>query len=177
MSDDPHGTQKLDAMQMLMAQLERIERSIETLPALLERIGALTESTNELEKTLRETSQELRENDAEQRREIQSLRLRQSEISACVAGLSSGLSETRNDVKDNRDRISNVTRMAESSAKLLEDGMTCPSLDAIDDELDTWRPWLAGLRWFLMIAGGILAVAIVGGILWAVVQSGSLGAM
>ncbi len=176
MSDDPHETQNLNAMQMLMAQLERIERSIETLPALLARIEALTESTNSLEKALRETSQELRENDAEQRREIQSLRLRQSEISACVAGVSSGLSDARNDIKGNRERIDKVSRVAEGSAKLLDNGMTCPSLDAIDDELDSWRPWLAGLRWFLMIAGGILAVAIVGGILWAVVQSGSWGA-
>jgi chromosome segregation ATPase len=35
------------------------------------------------------------------------------------------------------------------------------------------EPWVAGLKWALMIAGGVLVVAVVGAIIWAVGQSGA----
>jgi len=42
-------------------------------------------------------------------------------------------------------------------------------------DMEWMRPWVAGLRWAMLIAGGLLVVTLVGGLLWAVVQSGAAG--
>ena len=34
-------------------------------------------------------------------------------------------------------------------------------------------PWVSGLRWFALILGGALALALIAGLLWAVAQSGA----
>ena len=44
----------------------------------------------------------------------------------------------------------------------------------IKQKVEFMHPWVRGIRWFALIAGGIIAFAIVVGLLWAVAQSGSL---
>ena len=44
----------------------------------------------------------------------------------------------------------------------------------IEEHVLFMLPWVRVLRWFLVIAGGVVAAAIIGGIMWAVAQSGGL---
>ena len=102
------GTKPLDAMQMLLAQLARIERSIESLPSLLARIEALTESTRQLEVALREQNREV----AERGRAVDSLNLRVSEILAAVSGVSSDFREFKQDIQK---RVATVERQSQAA--------------------------------------------------------------
>jgi chromosome segregation ATPase len=82
-------------MQLLLAQLSRIERSIEALPALLARLDSLTESTRQLEAQWRETARELATRDDQQQQAISSMGLRLSELMAAVAAISAGLQDQK----------------------------------------------------------------------------------
>lgn len=88
-------TRPLDPMQLLLAQLGRIEHSIEALPALLARLDALTESTRQLEVQWRETARELVQRDDAQQRALADLAMRQSELMAAHAALSGALQEQK----------------------------------------------------------------------------------
>jgi len=44
----------------------------------------------------------------------------------------------------------------------------------MEQRVDFMYPWVVGFRWFAIIAGGLVAVAIIGGVFWAVAQSGGL---
>ena len=98
-------TGPLDPMALLMAQLERIEHSIEALPALLARLDALTESTRQLEVQWRETARELAARDDNQQRALADLALRQSELMAAQAALSGVLQEQKTSHQDIGKRV------------------------------------------------------------------------
>lgn len=82
-------------MALLLAQLGRIEHSIEALPALLARLDALTESTRQLEVQWRETARELVARDDNQQRALADLAMRQSELMAAHSALSGALQEQK----------------------------------------------------------------------------------
>lgn len=88
-------TRPLDPMALLLAQLGRIEKSIEALPALLARLDALTESTRQLEVQWRETARELAARDDNQQRALADLAMRQSELIAAQAALSGAVQEQK----------------------------------------------------------------------------------
>jgi chromosome segregation ATPase len=82
-------------MALLLAQLGRIEHSIEALPALLARLDALTESTRQLEQQWRETARELVQRNDAQQRATSDLALRQSEFAAALGAVSAALQEQK----------------------------------------------------------------------------------
>jgi len=47
-------------------------------------------------------------------------------------------------------------------------------LETVEKEVISFRPWVHGLRWFALLLGGAIALAVIGGLLWAVAQSGGL---
>ena len=46
------------------------------------------------------------------------------------------------------------------------------SVEKMEIQMQEMQPWVSGLRWALTIAGGVLVLAVVGGVFWAIVQSG-----
>lgn len=150
---DPMATQKLDPGQILMAQLGRIEKSIESLPGLLVRLDLLTESTHQLEVALRETTREINARSSEQQKAIEELRLRQSETIAAVAAISASLQEMRSTNKTEREKQEK-------------------ELTKFDEELDEWRPWLKGLKWGMTIIGAFVVTVFIAALVWALIQSG-----
>jgi len=161
---DPMATQPLDSGQILMAQLGRIEKSIESLPGLLVRLDILTDSNHQLEVALRETNREITTRASEQQKAIEELRLRQSETMAAVAAISASLQEMRSDLPRRVDAVEEKHKVErEKQANQLQD---------FDDELDEWRPWLKGLKWGMTVIGGIVVTAFVVALIWALIQSG-----
>lgn len=161
---DPMATQKLDPGQILMAQLGRIEKSIESLPGLLVRLDILTESNHQLEVALRETTREINARSGEQQKAIEELRLRQSETIAAVAAISASLQELRSDLPR---RVDAVEEKHKTESEKQESKLT-----KFDEELDEWRPWIKGLRWGITIIGGIIVTVLFTAIIWALIQSG-----
>jgi len=47
-------------------------------------------------------------------------------------------------------------------------------LDQSEDDIKEMQPWVRGLRWGLIIIGGVIILTLFGGLLWAVAQSGGL---
>lgn len=152
MSNDVKETQPLNTTTLIISRLNSIASDIRQLPVLLVRIDTLTESTRQLEIIFRETVSELRSHDEEQQKEIEDMRLRQSEIMAGLSALSSTMIENKQDMKD---------FISKFDAKFSE----------FNDEFNEWRPWLNGIKWGIAIIGGILVTSLTGALLWALVQS------
>jgi len=181
-------------MQMLLAQISRIERSIESLPGLLARIEALTESTRQLEVALREQNREA----TERGRAVDSLNIRVSEIIAAVSGMSSDFREFKQDMQK---RVTAVERQAQAALDnvsvqnaglrqmtiridTIESRQGDPEfrtrLEACATEFSQWRPILAQvadvivtvqewLPWWRAIKW---AVGIAGGLLVTLIVAG-----
>ena len=62
----------------------------------------------------------------------------------------------------------------ERDAHLVKIGLLLRDYNDIEKKVDFMYPWVVGFRWFAIIAGGLVAVAIIGGVFWAVAQSGGL---
>ena len=62
----------------------------------------------------------------------------------------------------------------ERDTRLIKIGLLLRDYQEIERRVDFMYPWVVGVRWFCIIAGGLIAVAIIGGVFWAVVQSGGL---
>lgn len=161
-------TQPLDPMAVLLAQLGRIERSIETLPGLLERVAALTDSTKQLEETLRTITTELRQRDEQQQRSIEDIRLRQSETMAAVAAVSA----TLQDLRTIPQRVAALEQQFGTLANSLCDDELRKRVDSQGADLQRWTPFLGALKWGVTVIGGIILTALTGALLWALIQSG-----
>jgi hypothetical protein len=157
-------------MQLLLAQLGRIERSIEALPSLLARLDALTESTRQLEAQWRETARELAGRDDTQQRSIADIGLRQSELLAALTALSSTVQEQKAYQVDIGRRVVELERRISACGTNteLEAGVA-----GLQSEISEWRPWWRGLKWAATILGGLVLTAIGGALLWALVKSGA----
>jgi chromosome segregation ATPase len=99
-------------MSLLLAQLGRIEHSIEALPGLLARLDALTESTRQLEVQWRETVRELVQRNDAQQRAISDLALRQSEFAAALGAVSAALQEQKTYHQDIGKRVAGLETAA-----------------------------------------------------------------
>lgn len=161
---DPMATQPLDSGQILMAQLGRIERSIEALPGLVAKLDVLAKSNHQLEVALREMTRENNIRSSEQQKSIEELRLRQSETIAAVAAISASLQEMRSDLPRRVDAVEEKHKVEREKQE--------KELQNFDDELDEWRPWLKGLKWGMTVIGGIVVTAFVVALIWALIQSG-----
>lgn len=199
-------TRPLDPLTLLMAQLGRIEKSIEALPAVVarldalsERLGALTESTRQLEIAWRENVRDLSLRDAEQQRAIEELRLRVSEVLAGVAGMSATLQETRGTQADGLRRLVVVERQVAAAmdahsqlnlrVRAAEERQGDPEfrtrLTACAEEFAQWRPLLAELAGVIATVREYLpwwrglkwALGIVGGLLLTALATGILWAI
>lgn len=161
----PAPAQSLDPMQLLLGQLGRIERSIESLPALLERVDALTRSVADLGFALTESSRESRE-------AIADIRLRNSETMAAIVAISADVVELKRDssgLKVRVDSMDGAMTLIELERAQEREAETRWVL--FMDEFQKWRPWLAGFRWAVLLAGGILLSGLVVGVIWAFIQS------
>ena len=43
-----------------------------------------------------------------------------------------------------------------------------------ENDIEEMQPWVKGMRWFVLILGGVLALAVVAGILWAAAKAAGL---
>ena len=62
----------------------------------------------------------------------------------------------------------------ERDTALIKIGLLLRDYKDVERRVDFMYPWVVGVRWFCIIAGGVIAVAIIGGVFWAVAQSGGL---
>jgi chromosome segregation ATPase len=152
------ATGELDSNQLLMAQLSRIERTIETLPGLLARLDALTESTRQLETTLRESTRELRTRTETQQQALDNLRVHQSGIESALGTLSSELHAADTWINQAEKRLTLLERSvnddSETDKALRED------LKMFIEEFHTWRPWLKGLKWVVAVVAAVFVTAL-----------------
>lgn len=150
---DVKQTQPLDVVTLIETRLQQISTDIRPLPGLLARIESQVEATKRLERTLRDSTSELRKRDDEQQKAIQDVQVRIAEVIASIAVISTAINDTKTSVPKRMDEIND-------------------RVDKVEIEIDEFRPWVHGLRWAVMILGGALLLALLGGILWAFVQSG-----
>lgn len=66
-----------------------------------------------------------------------------------------------------REQINNICRCLDNLQGLPD------KLDAIENDVESMKPWVRGMQWALRIGGAILVTATVMAILWAITQSGA----
>ena len=149
-------TAPLDPIQLLAAQLQRIEESIKALPALCEQLENVGETTRDLEMALRETTTELRMRDEAQAKSIEDLRLRQHETLAGVTVLSNGMQEIRGEMaemKGSYERLEqqvkalfDTERELSRKVRELEERKSVPALNGHLKDFEATRDDMAALE-------------------------------
>ena len=168
-----------DVQRMLLDQVRAIAAEVKPIPQLQAKIDTLDKST-------REMVVELRARDESQARAIEDMRLRLSETLAALAGVSSTLSDQKSDLRDQGQRLQKAEEQIkatfdaqlETSRRLRDIAMKVDALSAkmdtlidpatlqkLAEEVDTNRPWMNGIKWFLRILFGLLATAAAVGLL------------
>lgn len=180
---DRAPTKPLDSTALLLAQLGRIERSIETLPGLLARLDTLTESTRQLETALRETAADLRRRDDAQQKALDSVktdvngnRTAISVVSSEVRDLARAVQrlpipQAMQDIRDLQARRAQQDDQLADLDTLVK--ATAARVDGLHQEITQWNPWFKGLKWFALLVGGVFVTALAGALLWSLVQSGA----
>jgi len=160
--------------QMILEQLRTITAETQRIPQILAQLDAISAAQHRLE-----------QRDEEQAQAIAELKSRNHEFVASFTILSGELKQVQRDIDGLKQEVMplNMAIRTINATSLRVEKLETAALgkdrreqfDATMKELDDWRPLIKGVRWFLLIARGILATAIVTGILWAVGQSGVLG--
>jgi len=160
--------------QMILEQLRTITAETQRIPQILAQLEVISTAQHRLE-----------QRDEEQAAAIADLKSRNHEFVASFTVLSSELKQLARDIDGLKQEVMplNMAIRTINATSLRVEKLEGAALgkerrelfDATMKELDDWRPLIKGVRWFLLIAGGILATAVVTGILWAVGQSGVLG--
>jgi len=146
--------------QMIVDQLRTITVEVQRIPQILARLD-----------TIAAAQQRLEQHDEEQARAIADLRGRDNEFTASFTVLSSEIKQVTRDI----DALKvNTGPLNQFIHKINTVGIRVTQLEACAKDFSKWEPWLRGMKWFVMLAGGIVATAIIVGLLWAVGQSGAL---
>ena len=59
-----------------------------------------------------------------------------------------------------------VSKSAQKACDITE------SIKEYMDEMDSWRPWLQAIKWFVLIVGSVFATALGAGLIWIIIKSG-----
>lgn len=180
-----------DVQALILDQLRSISAEVKPIPQLQAKLDALDKST-------REMVAELRARDESHAHAIEDMRLRQSEILAALAGVSSTLTEQKTTIADQERRVQKAEEQVramfdtklETGRRLRDIGEKVDALSAkmetlvdpaelheLAQEVEDNHPWMNGIKWFLRILFGLLATAAAVALLWLLAQgiSRSLG--
>ena len=159
--------------QLVFEQLREITLEVKHIQKILARLDNISEAQKRLE-----------QRDEAQQRAIDGLQTKNGEF---VISLTMVLNDVKQMLKDIDllkvslsplgklvDKVSVFDSQLDRLEREVVDTERKAKYDQNVNEMTEWRPLLKSLRWFLIIAGGILATAVVGAILWAMQQSGVL---
>ncbi|HOU13464.1 MAG TPA: hypothetical protein PKZ84_10125 [Anaerolineae bacterium] len=162
-----------NVQQMILEQVRGISIEVQRIPQILARLDSISEAQHRLEAR-----------DDEQAAAITDLKNRDHEFTASFTVLSNEIRQLTRDIDALKQEINplNMLIPTVNSSSLRIEKLEATALDRerreqVDktlSEINEWRPLLKGLRWGLLIIGGMLVMAIFSAILWAMGQSGVL---
>lgn len=162
-----------EVQQLILEQLRTIATEVQRIPQILARLDAISEAQHRLESR-----------DEEQGTAIADLKSRDHEFAASFTVLTNEIRQLTRDIDAVKQEVTPLNTMIRTvnSTSLRVERLEATALDKdrrqqfdrMVSELTEWRPLLKGLRWGLLIIGGMLVMAIFGAILWAMGQSGVL---
>jgi len=145
---DEMSTQPLDVQRLILEQLQQIGQEVRLIPQILARLDALAAE-----------QQRLSARDDAQQKQIDGLTMRANELSTSISIISNEVRDAQRNLDGLIKEHKVVSKSAQKACDITE------SIKEYMDEMDSWRPWLQAIKWFVLIVGGVFATALAAGLL------------